>query len=339
MKNEEEKRSSQAPELLSVRCIWDRAPWNGNSDLIRFQGRWFCAFREAESHFAGFLGRRDDGLVRVIVSDDGENWNSAAILGEVGVDLRDPHLSVTPDGRLMIVVGGSFFEGTQCRNRRTRVSFSNDGLDWTRLVPVLGDQQWLWRVTWHDGKAYGVNRHIPSPSRHPTDPYAHTRDRYAHLVVSDDGLDYKDVTGIDVPGPCESTVQFTDSGKMIAMVRTVAISDAPFHGWIGHSRPPYEIWEWTETAHRFGGPDFIILPDGSMWGGSRGYPANTPKGPGVGSMILAKMTDRSFEPVITLPSGGDCSYPGFVWHEGLLWVSYYSSHEGNTNQYLAKVRP
>ena len=50
----------------------------------------------------------------------------------------------------MVVAGGSFFRDTQCTNRVTRVSFSGDGLDWTPLVPVLGDQQWLWRVTWHD---------------------------------------------------------------------------------------------------------------------------------------------------------------------------------------------
>jgi len=336
--NRREEENSRAAELVSVRCIWDRAPWNGNSDLIRFRDRWFCAFREAEGHFAGFLGRRDDGTIRVIVSDNGEDWVSAAVLGEVGVDLRDPHLSVTPDGRLMVVAGGSFFTDTQCTNRRTRVSFSGDGLDWTGLIPVLGDQQWLWRVTWHEGRAYGINRHIPTPTRAPTDPYAHTRDRSAHLVVSDDGLNFEDVVEIGVPGPDESTVRFTETGEMIAMVRTVAISDAPYHGWIGRSAPPYDVWEWAETEHRFGGPYFIILPDGDIWGGSRGYPADTPKGPGAGTTILAKMTPGSFDPVITLPSGGDCSYPGLVWHEGLLWVSYYSSHEGNTNQYLAKVR-
>jgi hypothetical protein len=27
-----------------------------------------------------------------------------------------------------------------------------------------------------------------------------------------------------------------------------------------------------------------------------------------------------------------------VWHDGLLWISYYSSHEGKANIYLAKVR-
>ena len=41
---------------------------------------------------------------------------------------------------------------------------------------------------------------------------------------------------------------------------------------------------------------------------------------------------------LALPSGGDTSYPGLVWHDGLLWVSYYASHEGKTSIYLAKVR-
>ena len=42
--------------------------------------------------------------------------------------------------------------------------------------------------------------------------------------------------------------------------------------------------------------------------------------------------------MLTLPSGGDTSYAGLVLHKGLLWVSYYSSHEGKTRIYLAKVR-
>ena len=39
-----------------------------------------------------------------------------------------------------------------------------------------------------------------------------------------------------------------------------------------------------------------------------------------------------------LPSGKDTSYAGLVWHEDMLWVSYYSSHEGKTSIYLAKVK-
>ena len=41
---------------------------------------------------------------------------------------------------------------------------------------------------------------------------------------------------------------------------------------------------------------------------------------------------------LALPSGGDTSYAGLVLHDGILWISYYSSHEGKTSIYLAKVR-
>jgi hypothetical protein len=41
---------------------------------------------------------------------------------------------------------------------------------------------------------------------------------------------------------------------------------------------------------------------------------------------------------LKLPSGGDTSYAGLYWHEGFLWVSYYSSHESKTSIYLAKVK-
>jgi len=40
---------------------------------------------------------------------------------------------------------------------------------------------------------------------------------------------------------------------------------------------------------------------------------------------------------LELPSGGDTSYAGMVWHDDLLWIAYYSSHEGKTSIYLAKV--
>ena len=41
---------------------------------------------------------------------------------------------------------------------------------------------------------------------------------------------------------------------------------------------------------------------------------------------------------LTLPSGGDTSYPGMVWYDDQLLVSYYSSHEGQKARiYLAKV--
>ena len=54
------------PVLVSVEKIWDRAEYNSFTDLVRFQDRWYCTFREGVSH------EGDIGVVRVLVSDDAE---------------------------------------------------------------------------------------------------------------------------------------------------------------------------------------------------------------------------------------------------------------------------
>ena len=40
----------QSAALVEVRKIWDAAPHNAFTDLIRFKGQWFCVFREGQGH-------------------------------------------------------------------------------------------------------------------------------------------------------------------------------------------------------------------------------------------------------------------------------------------------
>ena len=49
------------------------------------------------------------------------------------------------------------------------------------------------------------------------------------------------------------------------------------------------------------------------------------------------MTPTALEPILELPSGGDCSYPGLYWHDDLLHVTFYSSHEGKAAIYYASA--
>src|SRR6266496_6534736 len=91
--------SAGAFEMISVKKIWSESKHNAFTDLIRFQNKWFCTFREAESHLSGH------GKIRVLSSVEGEQWDSLSLLAEPGVDLRDPKLSITPDDRLMLLVG------------------------------------------------------------------------------------------------------------------------------------------------------------------------------------------------------------------------------------------
>ncbi len=302
-------------EIVSVKKIWDQGAHNAFTDLIRFKGKWFCSFREGDGHVGG------DGHPRVLVSEDGETWKSAALLTEKGIDLRDPKFCITSDGRLMMVMGGSTYKaGNKLVDRQPRVAFSEDGYTWTEPRQAEYEGEWLWRVTWHNGWAYGVDY---------SGPVSGGKDWTLTLLRSKDGIRFEKVTALAVPGrPNETTLRFTKDGRMVAFVRREGGNRM---AWIGQSAAPYTEWKWHETSYAVGGPNFIILPDGAMWGGGRFYP-------GGAKTVLGRFGVETYEPVLTLPSGGDTSYPGFVWHDGLLWMSYYSSHEGKTSIYLAKIR-
>lgn len=301
---------SAEPEIVSVKKIWDQGTHNAFTDLIRFQDRWWCTFREAKVH------GRSIGRVRVIVSSDGEQWESAALVAQDRVDLRDPKLSNMPDGRLMLMMGGSVYRpGGPYGTRAPRVSFSKDGREWTGPRKLLAEDHWLWRVTWQGEWGWSVSK--LGEGRDP---------RRGMLYRTRDGLNWEWVTEFRLPdntwNASETTLRFMPDGEMIALVRPE---------WIGRSQAPYTKWTWTKLQHRLGGPNFIQLPSGELWASSRFYGKSR-------STVLARMTPDSYEPVLTLPSAGDTSYAGMVWHDDLLWISYYSSHEGKTSIYLARIR-
>lgn len=321
-----EAAAATKAEIVELRKIWDKGEHNAFTDLVRWHDRWWCTFRESEAHVGG------DGTIRIITSTDGATWESAANLAEKDVDLRDPKLTVTPDGRLMLNCGGSIYLGTKVlKGRRSRVMFSSDGRTWTAPKPILKEGDWMWRVTWHDGVAYGAAYRSPGQSAVPGPEWQLT------VYRSRDGIAWDLVKEMDVLGrPNETTLCFEPSGEMIALVRREAGGTM---GYVGRAKAPYTQWTWQESNHRFGGQNAIRLPDGRWIVGTRDY-TNLKQGANTGATtMLAELgTDGRLTPLVTFPSAGDTSYPGLVWHDGMLWVSYYSSHEGRTSIYLAKVK-
>ncbi len=313
-------------ELVSVAKIWDQPRHAAFGDLIRWRDRWYAVFREGQGH-APAKGRTDDGKLRVISSADGTGWQSEALLEEAGVDLRDPHLSITGNGRLMIVAGGSYYPNGEYKSRQSRVFFSKEGKKWTAPRKVVEDTHWLWRVTWHKGVAYGVAKYGSPSAELKTNP------RKVRLVKSRDGAKWETVTELAVPGGDETAVRFTADGTMVALTRRTW-EDGNI-AWVGTSKAPYTEWTWKPSGYFIGGPNVAILPSGKWVAGGRIYEGGDRSKP---HTEVGELTAAGFTPKLRLPSGGDSSYPGFVWHEGLLWTLYYSSHEGKTSIYLAKIK-
>lgn len=310
--------------LFSVERIWDRAPHSAFTDLVEFNGKLYCTFREGSGHVPGKEGT--NGTIRIIASDDGQNWRSVALLAEEHVDLRDPKLSVTPDGRLMVLVGGSYYEGEKLGVRHTRVSFSDrTGTRFSFPKPIVVDAKikteadWLWRVTWHRGVGYGVI-------------YQSGGEEFnAQLVSTRDGLHYNHVTTFDIAGrPNETTLRFNADGEMIAWVRRERGTQ---NGFIGTSRAPYKDWTWKEQNVRLGGPNFVVLPNGQWIGTTRGHLADRK----TNTYVAWLRRDGAVTPLVTFPSGGDTSYAGMVLRGDKLLISYYASHEGKSAIYLATL--
>jgi hypothetical protein len=307
-------------QLVEAKKIWDKGGHNAFTDLIRFQDRWYCAFREGEGHARGA------GAIRVLTSADGDKWESAALIESKDVDLRDPKLSRAPDGRLMIVGGAAEPAARNpVRDHYSFVCFSKDGKEWSKPQRVGESWQWLWRVTWHDRTAYGV--------AYQWDPKAEgdAKSYKAALLKSDDGLKFTRVADLEPTRATEATLVF-DGDVLYCLQRR---DGKPNSAMLGKSKPPYTDWEWKDLGVSFGGPNFLKLPDGSWLACGR----MTEKGKA--QTVLCRLDVRAGEltPVVRLPSGGDTSYPGLAWHDGQLWISYYSSHEDKTSIYLARVKP
>lgn len=308
--------------VVSIERIWDRAAHSAFTDLVRHGGYLYCTFREGTGHIPGL-----NGSVRVIRSRDRANWESVALLEEQHVDLRDPKLSVTPDGRLMVNTGASFYHGTKRLGIESRVAFSaRDGASFGRpqkvILPkdVVTGGDWLWRVTWHDGAAWGCVQQV------------YEGQRALRLVRSFDGIEYEEVARIDVPGASETTLRFLPEGTMVAMIRCEA--DPPL-GKIATAQPPYRQWTIRDSNERFGGPNFMRLPRGALLAASRDYQPMPHT-----ELWWLDLDQARFSSLLPFPSGGDNSYPGLVVDQEnqRLYVSYYSSHEGRSSIYLATLR-
>lgn len=319
---------AQAPkaELVSVEKIWDKGKHNAFTDITRFQNLFYCCFREADNHVGS------DGVIRILISSSGNTWIDQGTVSEAGVDLRDPKLIVTPDEkRLYLLCGGSVYGGTtQLKGRRPRYATTLDGKVWTPTQKMLSEGDWLWRATLNpaDKRFYGA-----AYSTHPNSGGpAPEKEWSLKNFASSDGAVWQLSSIMNVTGqPNETTVRFLKNGTAMALVRREAEDK---RGVIGVAQPPYREWTWASAGVPLGGPNFIELPDGKIIAGSRGFGAT----PGA-HMVLFAMTPNSLTPILELPSGGDCSYPGLYWHDDILHVTYYSSHEGGkASIYYARVK-
>jgi len=306
-------------QLAWLKPIMTQAKHSAFTDLLVFKEKLFCCFREAATHISA------DGRVKIVELDLQGNIHNQQQIQLPKVDLRDPKLSITPDGKMLLVAyarhtneqGATLFGQPTCW-------FSSDGQSWSSPIFFGERNWWLWRVTWFKGTAYGFayNRGEQKIKLYAGDP------RRAFHCIQDEALSFNK-HGLGYPN--ESHLQFNSDATAYALIRRDADSCT---AQLGIAKPPYKQWQWYDLGEYIGGPALLEISEDSYLAGGRYWAGNIPK------MALFELdcVQKNLKPFAILPSAGDSSYPGLQKIDNAIYISYYSSHIDNKSQiYLAKL--
>lgn len=291
---------------------------NAFTDLCRFKKKLFCCFRQALNHVS------DDGIIKIYSLSLNGSVISKTTLRIANCDLRDPKVSITPDGKLMLIAyARSIQQGSVINPSKNLYWISTDGISWSGAKSFAQDNWWLWRVRWHNDQAYGFayNRSANAIDLYKGDP---RRTFQKHLTsalsLKHNNLGY----------PNESDLIFKDN-MCYAIVRRDADS---YSAQLGHSQFPYRKWQWLDLKFYLGGPVMTMLQDKVAIVAGRVIQQNKL----MTAVFCLDLTSGKVINKLLLPSAGDNSYPGMVLIDSTLYLSYYSSHIDNKSAiYLAKL--
>lgn len=309
-------------ELLHLRRVVADGYHNAFTDLLFWQGHYYLAFRRAEQH-----GTRPGGEVVVLRSADLDTWRECARLATGGDD-RDPKL--IPAGPTLGLVFGTWYPRwsanslpNQAEDLICHMCLSRDGLAWSQPRQIYGPNYWLWRVFASAGEGYFCAAY--HFAHRPNRP-----ERSLHLLRSEDLLDWRS-SGMILQGgsPGEPVLYQPEPGTLRCVIRR---EGEDHNSWLGSSQAPYTDWQWRDLGVMIHAP--VVVQAGEDWlVAGRSRPADLPPGTvpadsGAHTSLWRLPATGRAEHLLTVPSGGDCSYCGLALDtEGLVRMSYYSQHE------------
>lgn len=304
--------------LIWLKKVASRAQHNAFVDLCEFRKQLFCCYREAKNHVSA------DGSICIIALDKQGQVLHTNRIAIPKVDLRDPKLSITADGQLLLIAYARHTDAQNITIKTQNLSWlSQTGFSWSTAKEFADRGWWLWRVRWHNKQAYGFAYNRKQNALHF---YAGNPRRIFHLHQPYALSLRKHQKGY----PNESDLIF-DNNQAYALVRRDADT---YSAQLGHSRFPFKKWHWLDLKCYIGGPTMQQIDKKFALVAGR----ILKQGQLVTGLLKMNLENAELQELLTLPSAGDNSYPGLVINKNSLYVSYYSSHENNKScVYLAQI--
>ncbi|MBX3000315.1 MAG: hypothetical protein KF893_17460 [Caldilineaceae bacterium] len=303
-----------------VRQVFNDGNHNAFTDLCRYNGRFYLAFRSCPDGHMLFTSSQ----ILVLSSEDSNRWEEVCRFSVPNRDVRDPHFLVF-DGKLFVVSGTWWVDPSDSSERDINdhlgyCVWSEDGQQWHGPRALDGTHgYYIWRAGAHNGMAYLNGRRVKD--------FAVIEDRVKRdeqmeswLMCSADGFYWKPLGLMQPTQGDETAFLFEEDGSVLAVARSMGRRAAQ----VCRSHPPYTEWTRSDLDRYVGGPMLAKWGDRYLVGGRKMIGDAKP------TTALYWLVEDQLVEVAELPSGGDNSYPGFVQlseDRGLL--SFYSSHEGS----------
>lgn len=290
---------------MDFRLNWARAicadgRHNAFTGITSAHGRTLVTFRSAASHMS------QDGSVALLHSSDAQAWQAAAPARVAGLDLRDPK-PVWFQDRLWVYCGA---RGQDLALHSLRIPVSPQlEMGSPESLQGLPDGRWLWHVQPRGERLYGS-------------AYWRVGKGFAAaLYTSDDGLRWRWLADFPAPGN-EAFLDFDTHGTLWVLLRndddactpTLCSATPPYAGF--DTARPLPLSLQGPLLKRMAGGNVLI---GRQW--------DNPGHARCRTELLWLPDGGQPEHRLTLPSGGDTSYAGWLdLAPGRALVSYYSSH-------------
>jgi hypothetical protein len=311
--------AAQATQL----AVLNEAPYNSFTDIINFNGVYYCVFREGTTHITF------DGKLRVLRSLNLKDWNDFALLSVQGKDLRDPHFFMDNNNVLTISSNACDISGA---HQNITFNFKNNSFS-DAIKLTVDNNYWLWSFSKFKDSLYSIGYNIFQPC---LNTFINSQ-KPKMLFFKNRNSSSIDFSNVDLPEfvtgnfncPNEASFVFKEDSTLIAIVREDGLQNGSH---IGVSKYPFVTWQWQRFPYYVRGPKLALLPDGRLF------------------LCAASMVDYdktyyaiinphnfSVDKIKVLPSGGDTGYAGVIIEGKTAVISYYSSHEGNARVYIVRI--
>jgi hypothetical protein len=306
-----------AIKMTNLRRLPHDGQHNAFTDLAWFQGDIYLVYRTCPD------GHMVHPTSRIVIqrSSNGKQWQQVHSFNVPKRDVRDPHLQVFRDK--LFVYTGTWYCGDSSpakwdMNQHLGYAVSSgDGKQWSQPRMLEGTYgHYIWRTASYGGKVYMCGRRKTNFAEVSSRPEL---DRIVRsmLLVSEDGFRFSPSGSFQDEYGDETAMLFEENGDLFAVSRRRGGRTAQVVRMV----PPYSRSLRVDLDRYVGGP-LLKKWEGNYVVGGRNLQKKS------AYVSLCWLKNNKLTEFAALPSGGDCSYPGFIQLcPGCALVSYYSSHE------------